>query len=134
MPLASRSVQRTSAAIAASATLFTLLLAGCNDDTAGSAASSTTASAGSSAAAGDAPDNIKAGTFVVSFRTAFPKLADGKDNNKIRDVLVETCKDVKDGKSEDAVVQNIIKHTKTGSVEASKEEAQAIYQMAKLLC
>ncbi|MEV6430141.1 hypothetical protein [Nocardia sp. NPDC051463] len=130
-------MQRTSAAIAASATLLTLLLAGCNDDTAGSAASSTTAGAGSSvsAAGGDAPiDNFRAGTFVVSFRTAFPKLADGKDDNKIRDVLVETCKDVKDGKSEDPVVQNIIKHTKTGSVEASKDEAQAIYQMAKLLC
>ncbi|MFE7801760.1 hypothetical protein [Nocardia sp. NPDC057440] len=132
-------MQRTSAAIAASATLFTLLLAGCNDDTAGSATPSTPASPGSSsvsAAGGDAPalDNFKAGTFVVSFRTAFPKLADGKDDNKIRDVLVETCKDVKNGKSEDAVVQNIIKHTKTGSVEASKDEAQAIYQMAKLLC
>ncbi|MFD0362617.1 hypothetical protein ACFQZZ_14310 [Nocardia sp. GCM10030253] len=131
-------MQRTSAAIAASATLFTLLLAGCNDDKASSAAPSTTAGAGTSSvsAAGDAhaPDNIKAGTFVVSFRSAFPKLADGKDDNKIRDILVETCKDVKDGKAEDAVVQNIIKRTKTGSVEASKDEAQAIYQMAKLLC
>ncbi|MFQ6399142.1 hypothetical protein ACLMAJ_37635 [Nocardia sp. KC 131] len=127
-------MQRTSAAIAASVTLFTLLLAGCNDDTAGSAAPSTTASAGASAAGSDPGDNIKAGTFVVSFRSAFPKLADGKDDNKIRDLLVDTCKDVKDGKAEDAVVLNIIKRTRTGSTEASKEEAQAIYQMAKLLC
>lgn len=78
-------------------------------------------------------DSVKAGTFVVSYRSAFPKLADGKDDAKIRDVLVETCKDIKGGKSEDEIVQNVIKRTK-GSAEASKEEAQAIYQMAKMLC
>ncbi|WP_228002543.1 hypothetical protein [Nocardia australiensis] len=127
-------MQRTSAAIAASATLFTLLLAGCNDDAASSAAGSTSASAATSSAAIPGLDDIKTGTFVVSFRSAFPKLADGKDDTKIRDILVDTCKDIKGGKSEDDVVQNIIKRTQSGSVEASKEEAQAIYQMTKLLC
>lgn len=78
-------------------------------------------------------DNVKAGTFVVSYRSAFPKLAEGKDDAKIGDILVQTCKDIKDGKSEDEVVQNVIKRTK-GASEASKEEAQAIYQMAKMLC
>jgi PBP1b-binding outer membrane lipoprotein LpoB len=137
VPLISRSVQRTSAAIAASVTLFTLLLAGCNNDKASSAAPSSTASAGtSSASSADSPalDNVKAGTFVVSYRNAFPKLAEGKDDAGIRDILVETCKDIKDGKAEDPVVQNVITRTKTGSVQATKEEAQAIYQMAKMLC
>jgi PBP1b-binding outer membrane lipoprotein LpoB len=130
-------MQRTSAAIAASVTLFTLLLAGCSDNNASSAAPSSTASAGtSSASSADSPvlDNVKTSAFVVSYRNAFPKLAEGKDDAKIRDIVVQTCKDIKDGKAEDAVVQNVITRTKTGSVQASKEEAQALYQMAKMLC
>jgi hypothetical protein len=131
-------VTRTTAAIAASSTVFALLLAGCNDDKTTTASPSASGAATTSAAAKPAGaeglDNVKASTFVVSFRSAFPKLAEGKDDIKTRDILVDTCKDIKDGKAEDDVVQNVIKRTQTGSVEASKEEAQAIYQMAKMLC
>ncbi|MGW4770744.1 hypothetical protein ACWEO2_22220 [Nocardia sp. NPDC004278] len=127
---------RTTAAIAASSAVFALLIAGCSDDKSSSTAASASGAATTSAAnaaGSETLDSVKAGTFVVSYRSAFPKLADGKDDAKIRDVLVETCKDIKGGKSEDEIVQNVIKRTK-GSAEASKEEAQAIYQMAKMLC
>ncbi|MEU0505116.1 hypothetical protein [Nocardia sp. NPDC005998] len=125
---------RTTAAIAASSAVFALLIAGCSDDKSSSTAASGAATTSAASAAGsETMDSVKAGTFVVSYRSAFPKLADGKDDAKIRDVLVETCKDIKGGKSEDEIVQNVIKRTK-GSAEASKEEAQAIYQMAKMLC
>ncbi|MFE9326636.1 hypothetical protein ACIHDR_34515 [Nocardia sp. NPDC052278] len=122
---------RTTAAIAASSAVLALLLAGCGDDKDSSAAPATTSAAKS--AGGETIDNIKAGTFVVSYRSAFPKLAEGKDDVKISGILVDTCKDIKGGKGEDEVVQNVIKRTK-GTTEASKEEAQAIYQMAKMLC
>jgi len=129
-------VTRTTAAIAASSAVFALLLAGCSDDKASSTATSSSGAATTSAAkaaGGETLDNVKAGTFVVSYRSAFPKLADGKDDTKISNILVDTCKDIKDGKGEDEIVQNVIKRTK-GTTEASKEEAQAIYQMAKMLC
>ncbi|MEV4236381.1 MULTISPECIES: hypothetical protein [unclassified Nocardia] len=124
---------RTTAAIAASCTVLALLLAGCGDDKDSSAAPASATTSAAKAAGGEMLDNVKAGTFVVSYRSAFPKLAEGKDDAKIGDILVQTCKDIKDGKSEDEVVQNVIKRTK-GASEASKEEAQAIYQMAKMLC
>ncbi|MEV4127918.1 hypothetical protein [Nocardia sp. NPDC049707] len=124
---------RTTAAIAASFTVFALFLAGCGDDKNSSAAPAAATTSAAETAGSETLDNVKAGTFVVSYRSAFPKLAEGKDDTKIRDILVATCKDIKDGKSEDEVVQAVIKRTK-GTIEASKEEAQAIYQMAKMLC
>ncbi|WP_062990335.1 hypothetical protein [Nocardia anaemiae] len=125
---------RTTAAIAASSAVLALLLAGCGDDKDSSAAPASATTSAAKSAGGETLDNVKAGTFVVSYRSAFPKLAEGKDDTKIRDILVETCKDIKDGKGEDEVVQNVIKRTKGATTEASKEEAQAIYQMAKMLC
>ncbi|MFI9505421.1 hypothetical protein [Nocardia sp. NPDC052566] len=131
---------RTTAAIAVCATAFALLLSGCGEDKStgsGSSPASSSANASTSAAKpGDSTsvDNLKTSSFVVSFKGAFPKLAEGKDDKQIGAILTETCKDIKGGKSEDDAVKNIIGRTKTGSTEASKEEAQAIYVMAKLLC
>ncbi|MGK8508671.1 hypothetical protein ACRS5S_11600 [Nocardia asiatica] len=121
---------RTTAALAASATLFALLLTGCGDDKTSDATSSATTTAAQAAAQ---VDNVKAGAFVVSFRGAFPKLAEGKDDAKIASILSETCGDIKAGKSEDAVVANITKRA-GGAAQPSSEEAKAIYQMAKLMC
>ncbi|MEV0250698.1 hypothetical protein AB0H76_29165 [Nocardia sp. NPDC050712] len=123
---------RTTAAIAASSTVFAaLLLAGCGgEDTATPATSSTAASA----SAASIIDSARAGTFVVSYKSAFPKLATGRSDAQIAEILTETCKDVKAAKSEDAIVANIIKLAKNGSAEASKEEAQSVYQMAKIMC
>ncbi|UAK32410.1 hypothetical protein K8O92_32820 [Nocardia asteroides] len=120
---------RTTAAIAASATLLALLLTGCGDDKTSSATSTTT----TAAQAATQVDNVKAGAFVVSFRGAFPKLADGKDDAKIATILSETCSDLGAGKSEDDVVGNITKRA-GGATQPSSEEAKAIYQMAKLMC
>lgn len=122
---------RTTAALAASATLFSLLLTGCGDDNSSSAASSTTAAASQGATA--PVDTVKTGAFVVSFRGAFPKLAEGKDDAKIASILSETCADIKAGKSEDDVVTNITKRA-AGNTQPTAEEAKAIYQMAKLMC
>ncbi|WP_280315653.1 hypothetical protein [Nocardia abscessus] len=121
---------RTTAALAASATLFALLLTGCGDDKTSDATSPATTTAAQATAQ---IDSVKAGAFVVSFRGAFPKLADGKDDAKIASILSETCGDIKVGKSEDEVVANITKRA-GGTTQPSAEEAKAIYQMAKLMC
>lgn len=126
--LASRCVSRTTAAIAASATVFALLLAGCSDD------SSSTAGSSSSAAPTAQVDSGKAGMFVVSYRNAFPKLAEGRDDAAVSGVLTQTCGDIKAGKSESDVVAAIVKNSKNGATAATTEEAQAIFQMAKLMC
>ncbi|WP_327114277.1 hypothetical protein OHB12_33990 [Nocardia sp. NBC_01730] len=127
-------MRRTTAALAASATLFALLLAGCGNDEASSGSPSTTSGA-PSAQGGEAQafNGVQAGVFVVNFRGAFPKLAEGKDDAKIASILSEGCKDIKAGKSEDEVVENITKRA-GGSTEPSSEEAEAIYHMAKLMC
>lgn len=126
--LASRCVSRTTAAIAASATVFALLLAGCSDD------SSSTAGSSSSAAPAAQVDSGKAGMFVVSYRNAFPKLAEGRDDAAVSGVLTQTCGDIKAGKPESDVVAAIVKNSKNGATAATTEEAQAIFQMAKLMC
>ncbi|MFC9438482.1 hypothetical protein [Nocardia sp. NPDC057030] len=124
---------RTTAAIAASATLVALLLTGCGDDKASSATPSSSAPTAASNGDAQVVDNVKAGAFVVSFRGAFPKLADGKDDAKIATILSDTCKEIKANKSEDDVVKSIVKRS-SGKVDATPEEARAIYQMAKMMC
>ncbi|MGW4366989.1 hypothetical protein ACWEKT_15210 [Nocardia takedensis] len=125
---------RTTPALAATATAFALLLTGCGDD---STDSSTAASSSATAAASSLAqvvDSTKAGTFVVSYKSAFPALAQGRTDVQISEILSKTCTDIKAGKSEDAAVATVISATKNGDKQASKEEAQAIYQMARLMC
>ncbi len=117
--------------------MFALLLAGCNDDTSNSSSSASGAASSVAKAAGDVAqivDSTKAGTFVVSFKAAFPKLSQGRTDAQISTILNQTCADIKAGKAEDATVTAVAAHAKNGSVEATKEEAQAIYQMVKLMC
>ncbi len=128
--LASRSVSRTTAAIAASATVFALLLAGCSDDS--SSAGSPTAT--TTAAPAFQIEASKAGMFVVSYRSAFPKLSEGRDDATIAAVLNHSCSDIKAGKSEADTVATIIKAAKNGDTAATTEEATAVYQMSKLMC
>ncbi|MFE7745515.1 hypothetical protein [Nocardia sp. NPDC057455] len=121
---------RPTAALAAGATLLALLLTGCGDDKTSEATSPATTTAAQAAAQ---VDSVKAGAFLVSFRGAFPKLAEGKDDAKIASILTESCGDIKAGKSENDVVANITKRA-GGATQPSSEEAKAIYQMAKLMC
>ncbi|GGN92547.1 hypothetical protein GCM10011610_53750 [Nocardia rhizosphaerihabitans] len=72
--------------------------------------------------------------FVVSYRNAFPKLAEGRDDAAVSGVLTQTCGDIKAGKPESDVVAAIVKNSKNGATAATTEEAQAIFQMAKLMC
>ena len=132
MPLASRSVTRTTAAIAASTTVFAaLLLAGCGGEDKAAAPAATTSA---SAAAAAVVDSSKAGIFVVNLKNAYPKLVAGRTDAQIAGILTETCTNIKSGKSQDDAVAAIIKLSKNGTVEATKDEALAVYQMAKFMC
>ncbi|MFE9788029.1 hypothetical protein ACFYO7_21875 [Nocardia salmonicida] len=124
-------MSRTTAAIAASATVFALLLAGCSDDSSSSAGSPT---ASTTAAPTFQVEASKAGMFVVSYRNAFPKLAQGRDDATVAAVLNHSCSEIKAGKSEADTVATIIKAAKNGDTAATTEEATAVYQMSKLMC
>ncbi|MFC9877771.1 hypothetical protein [Nocardia salmonicida] len=125
-------MSRTTAAIAASATVFALLLAGCSDDS--SSAGASTASTSTMAAPTFQVEASKAGMFVVSYRNAFPKLAQGRDDAAVAAVLNHSCSEIKAGKSEADTVATIIKAAKNGDTTATTEEATAVYQMSKLMC
>ncbi|MFE3545712.1 hypothetical protein ACFXK0_22340 [Nocardia sp. NPDC059177] len=121
-------MSRTTAALAASATVVAVLLAGCGDDSAAAD------SAATSAAPTVQVDASKAAMFVVSYRNAFPKLSEGRDDAALRGVLGQTCGDIAAGKSTDDVVAGIVRNATNGATAASTEEAQAIYEMATRMC
>lgn len=123
-------MSRITAALAASATVFALLLAGCGDDSSSSAADGSPATTTTDYKV----DPSKAGMFVVSYRNAFPKLAAGRDDATVATVLNQSCSDIKAGKSEADTIASIIKATKNGADAATEDEARAIYQMSTLMC
>lgn len=136
-PLLSRSVTRTSAVFAASACVLTLLLAGCGDDKAStSTGSSTTGTSAAAQPSGQAEiiDTVKAATFLVTYKTAFPALAEGKDDNTISAIYADTCKEIKAGKAQDVIITNVTERTKSPSVTATATEAQMLYETIKTTC
>nr|WP_228537701.1 hypothetical protein [Nocardia sp. XZ_19_231] len=105
-------------------------MAGCSDDS--SSAGSPTAT--TTAAPTFQVEASKAGMFVVSYRNAFPKLAQGRDDAAVAAVLNHSCSEIKAGKSEADTVATIIKAAENGDTAATTEEATAVYQMSKLMC
>ena len=77
-------------------------------------------------------DATQAGVFVVNYRNAFPKLAEGLDDRAVSKVLTTTCGEIKAGKSQDEVVKSIVTVAKNGSAAPTNDEALAVYQVAKL--
>ncbi|MFD3745935.1 hypothetical protein [Nocardia sp. NPDC058633] len=121
-------MSRTTAAFAASATVLALLLAGCGDDSSSAEASAPATTPTFQVEAS------KAGMFVVSYRNAFPKLAQGRDDAAVAAVLNHSCSDIKAGKSEADTIATVLAAAENGDTAATTEEATAIYQMAKLMC
>ncbi|MFC4372619.1 hypothetical protein ACFO5K_00790 [Nocardia halotolerans] len=120
-------MRRTTAAIAAGTTVFVLFLSGCGEDTSVAADPTSTTPAVQ-------VDPGKAAMFVVSYRNAFPKLAQDRDDAAVRGVLDHTCSDVAAGVSEADTVAGVVRRTENGATTATQEEAQAIYEMAELMC
>ncbi|MFC8044426.1 hypothetical protein [Nocardia sp. NPDC057353] len=123
---------RTNAAVAACATALTLVLAGCGGDDATATSSSSSAAATTSAP--QLVDAVKAGTFVISFRSAFPALASGKDDAALGNTLNQTCADIRAGEPEAEIRDAVAERVAANGKNASPEEAAAIFQMVKMMC
>ncbi|MFI5716404.1 hypothetical protein [Nocardia sp. NPDC051750] len=101
-----------------------------------SAAPDTAATATSAAANPDTAkiDQVKAGSFVIGFRGAFPGLAEGRDDAAITGLFTETCADIRSGTPEDEATTALTERLGTNGTAATPQEAQAVYQMVAALC
>ncbi|SNS40406.1 hypothetical protein [Rhodococcoides kyotonense] len=119
-----------------------LVLAGCSaddqadanqtlDNAAGSA-SSVAASVGEQA--GNLFDDAKVQAFVVAFRAQFGALAENRDDNAIKALLNSTCVEIASGTDESAIVSELEVEAASGDARPSTEQAQRIYDQAKLAC
>jgi hypothetical protein len=79
-------------------------------------------------------DQVKAGSFVISFRGAFPGLAEGRDDAAITAIFTETCAEIRAGEPEDEVVSALADRLAAGGTEATDAETQAVYQMVAVMC
>ncbi|WP_139279986.1 hypothetical protein [Rhodococcoides yunnanense] len=129
--------------IAVTSTLsLALVLAGCSSDdqsdanqsldNAASSASSVAASVGEQA--GNLFDDAKVTAFVVAFRAQFGALAENRDDNAIKSLLTSTCTEIAGGTDESAVVAQLEIEAASDDAKPSTEQAQRIYDQAKLAC
>lgn len=81
-----------------------------------------------------AMDNVKSGTFTTAFKTGFPGLAEGRDDAAIEDIYAQTCAAIHDNVDEATVVSEIQVRAGNKGTEATPEQAQQIYNLAKPLC
>ncbi|MEV0105235.1 hypothetical protein AB0H42_02705 [Nocardia sp. NPDC050799] len=117
------------------AVLFAVLPAvtACGND---GAESTPTASPATTAATPDTAqiDQVKAGSFAISFRGAFPGLAEGRDDTAITAIFTETCAEIRSGEPQDEVVSALSGRLAAGGTEATDAETQAVYQMVAVMC
>lgn len=79
-------------------------------------------------------DQVKAGSFVIGFRGAFPGLAEGRDDAAITAIFTETCAQIRAGEPEDQVVSAVADRLAIGTTEATGAETRAVYQMVAVMC
>lgn len=100
-------------------------------DVAGSA-SSVASSVGERA--GSLFDDAKVQGFVVAFRTQFGALADSRDDTAIENLLTSTCTEIASGTDESSIVSQLEIEAASGDAKPSTEQAQRIFDQAKLAC
>lgn len=79
-------------------------------------------------------DQVKAGSFVIGFRSAFPGLAESRDEAAITGIFTETCADIRSGESAEAATTALAGRLDTGVAAPTPEETQAVYQMVAAMC
>lgn len=85
-------------------------------------------------AAGSAVDTAKVSSFTIAFKAAVPQLADGRSDAAIEDIYTQTCAAIDDGKDEAQVVSDLEVRAGNNGTNATQEQAQRIYNIAKPLC
>lgn len=79
-------------------------------------------------------DQVKAGSFVIGFRGAFPGLAEGRDDAAITAIFTETCADIRSGTPENEATAALAGRLDTGGTAAAPQETEAVYQMVAAMC
>lgn len=140
-----------SAALAATATVLTLALAGCGDDQKSAAddaqasASAIISSANSAVQSGlsaipsipdlgDAFDEGALVAWVTIYRGGYPDLAEGRSDEDIKGILTDTCKDIDGGKSVSEATAALVERAKNGDTAVSDVEAPGLYAVVAAYC
>ncbi|MEU1986173.1 hypothetical protein [Nocardia sp. NPDC019395] len=79
-------------------------------------------------------DQLKAGSFGIGFRGAFPGLAEGRDDAAITAIFTETCADIRSGAPEDEATTALTERLGSNGAAVTPQEAQAVYQMVAAMC
>ncbi|MGW1738990.1 hypothetical protein ACWCPQ_09285 [Nocardia sp. NPDC001965] len=108
-------------------------VAACGGDTAETAASAPATTAATSPDTAQI-DQVKAGSFVIGFRGAFPGLAEGRDDPALAAIFTETCAEIRAGDPDDEVVSTLTGRLAIGDTEPTEPETQAVYQMIAVMC
>ena len=85
-------------------------------------------------AVGGAVDTAKVTSFTLAFKAAVPQLAEGRDDDAIQDIYSQTCAAITAGTAEAAVVASLEVSAANNGTNATQEQAQRIYNIAKPLC
>ncbi|WP_280457808.1 hypothetical protein [Nocardia carnea] len=88
-------MQRPAVLLPTALVVLAVAAAACQSDGAepeSTAATSSVANPGTAAI-----DQVKAGSFVIGFRGAFPGLAEGRNDAAITAIFTETCADIRSG-------------------------------------
>ncbi|MFD1811492.1 hypothetical protein [Rhodococcus gannanensis] len=96
--------------------------------------SAQSAAANLTSRASGAVDAVQAGTFVAAFRAGYSDLAEGRDDAAIEDIYAETCAAIDANVDEATVVSELQVRAGNGGTEATPQQAQQIYNIAKPLC
>ncbi|WP_328392048.1 hypothetical protein [Nocardia sp. NBC_00416] len=105
----------------------------CQSDTGTPETAATTTSAATNPDAAQL-DQVKAGSFVIGFRGAFPGLAEGRDDPAITAIFTETCADIRAGTPEDEVTTALTDRLTVGDTEPTPPETAAVQQMVTVMC
>ncbi|NKY57360.1 hypothetical protein [Nocardia flavorosea] len=79
-------------------------------------------------------DQVKAGSFVIGFRGAFPGLAEGRDDAAITTIFTDTCADIRSGTPEDEATAALTGRLDAGGTAPAPQETEAVYQMVAAMC
>ncbi|WP_459545081.1 hypothetical protein [Nocardia sp. X0981] len=76
-------------------------------------------------------DQVKAGSFVIGFRSAFPGLSESRDDAAITALFTETCADIRGGKPEGEVLDAL--RARIGN-QVTVQETRTVHEMIAVMC
>lgn len=90
--------------------------------------------AGTSTGEMSAVDQGKLTAFVVAFRTRYPDLSRDRDDEDIKEIVLDTCDDIAEGASEQQVSDEIRDQAEHNGVVPTQAQIDEIYDMVKPAC